>query len=49
MLTFVVVWVLCTVAFFAVKEPATFADGLRDAAAGALVAVSIVFIPQLIK
>ncbi len=49
MLAFVVIWVLCTVAFFAVKEPTTFPDGLRDVAAGALVAVSIVFIPQMIK
>ena len=36
MLTFVVIWVLCTVAFFAVKKPTTFPDGLRDVAAGAL-------------
>jgi hypothetical protein len=51
MLPFLIVWLLCTVAFVIAPEPnnLTTVGVLKAAAAGALVAISIVFIPAMIK
>ena len=51
MLPFLVIWLLCTVAFVIAPEPNTLSTVglLKAAAAGALVAISIVFIPGMVK